>query len=329
MSHGSETLSAEVSRPAPARPPVSGLAVVGAGLAVALLWVFGPTLGDMASRWGSESQYSHGYLVPLFCAYLLWSRRALLAGTEPVRPSWWGLPLLVTGLALRFAGIYLYFDWLDAIALLPCLAGLTLLAGGWRALRWAWPAIAFLAFMVPLPFRLEKALAAPLQRVATLVSTFALQTLGFVAFAEGNVIRLGEVRIGVVEACSGLSMLVVFFALSTAVTLVSTRSPLERGLIFLSAVPIALLANILRIVVTAMLHKTVGREIADLVFHDLAGWLMMPLALGMLWAEMRLLSWLLLPAHAGEEGLASFALYGLPTPAAGKAGAKPGPAVCA
>jgi hypothetical protein len=81
--------------------------------------------------------------------------------------------------------------------------------------------------MIPLPFRVEGPLAYPLQRVATLVSTYVLQTLGFVAFAEGNVIPLGAVQIGVVESCSGLSMLVTFFALSTGVVLVSRRSPLD------------------------------------------------------------------------------------------------------
>jgi exosortase len=296
--------------------------VLGAALAAALLWIYGPTLADMAGRWGSEAQYSHGFLVPLFSAYLLWSRRGLLAGQESARPSVWGLPVLALALALRFAGIYLYFDWLSAIALVPCLAGLTLLAGGGRALRWAWPALAFLAFMVPLPFRLEKALAAPLQRVATLVSTFALQTLGVVAFSEGNVIRLGEVRIGVVEACSGLSMLITFFALSTAVILVSTRSPLERGLIFLSAVPIALLANILRIVITAILHKTIGSEFAEW-FHDQAGWVMMPAALVMLWVEVRLLSWVLLPGRSRESGLDSLGLFGLPLPKSKPIGTRP------
>ncbi len=134
-----------------------------------------------------------------------------------------------------------------------------------------------------------------------------LQTLGIAAYAEGNVIVMGEIHIGVVEACSGLSMLMIFFALSTAVTLLSRRSPLERTVIFLSAVPIALAANILRIVATAILHKVAGRELADLVFHDLAGWLMMPLALGMLWLLIRLLDWLLVPIPERQAALPEFA----------------------
>src|SRR5207253_599308 len=95
--------------------------------------------------------------------------------------------------------------------------------GGWRALHWARPSLAFLLFMIPLPYRVEVALAQPLQRVATVSSTYVLQTLGFMSFSEGNVIRLGETRIGVVEACSGLSMLLIFFALATAVCLVVKR----------------------------------------------------------------------------------------------------------
>lgn len=274
--------------------------VVGvAGATAALLWVYWPTLGELAHRWGHDSQYSHGYLVPLFALYLLWARRGL--APAGFAPRWWGLPLLLAALALRLAGTALFLPWLAEASLLPCLAGLFALAGGWRALRWAWPAIAFLAFMVPLPYRLEVALAHPLQRVATLASTYALQTLGLGACADGNVIRMGEVRMGVVEACSGLAMLVIFFALSTAVALVVRRPLLDKVLIFLSALPIALIANVLRITVTGVLHRTAGSYLANLVFHDLAGWLMMPLALGLLWLELRLLAVVLIARRPRQQ----------------------------
>jgi exosortase len=224
--------------------------------------------------------------------------------------------LLLAGLALRFAGTFAFFDWLAAAALIPCLAGVVVLVGGWRALRWAWPALAFLVFMIPLPFRVEVAVAHPLQRVATKASTYVLQTLGFMAFAEGNVIRMGEVRLNVVEACSGLSMLVIFFALSTAVTLLVNRPWYEKLVIIVSAVPIALMSNITRIVVTGIMHKTVGQEWADFVFHDLAGWLMMPLALGMLWVELRLLAWVFIPRDKRDVPVLSFSPTGKPLPGA-------------
>jgi exosortase len=265
------------------------------GLALVFAWVFWPSISGMASRW-TDAEYSHGYLVPLFSLYLLWRRRDLL-GTEPLSPSWWGLAVLTGGLVVRAAGTYIYFDWLATAALLPCLAGVVLLFGGMKALRWAWPAIAFLAFMIPLPFRVETALALPLQRMATAASTFFLQTLGFMAFSEGIVIRMGEVRIGVVEACSGLSMLLIFAALATAIVLVVERPWLDKAVILLSAIPVALAANILRITVTGILYKTTSQRLAELVFHDLAGWLMMPLALGMIWLELRVLDWVLIPVE--------------------------------
>ena len=277
--------------------------LAGTAAAAALLWVQWPTLTTVAARWTRDPQYSHGYLVPLFSLFLLWHRRDRFPA-GPTRASWWGLPLLAAGLALRLVATYFYYPWLDPLALLPCVAGLILLAGGWAALKWAWPAVAFLAFMLPLPYQLEVALAHPLQRIATAASTYALQTLGFAAFAEGNVIRMGQVRIGVVEACSGLSMLMIFFALATAVTLLVRRPWPERTALLLSAVPVALVSNILRITVTGVLHKMAGKEIADLVFHDLAGWLMMPLALVLLAAELRLLGWVL-PSNLNKWSVAS------------------------
>jgi exosortase len=254
----------------------------------------------LAERWRHDSNYSHGFLVPLFALFLLWSRRARLAAGGPLRPSWWGLAVLLPALALYAAGALLYLDWLNGLSLLPCLAGLAVVLSGWAALRWAWPAIAFLGFMVPLPYRLEAFLTQPLQRLGTLASTYALQTLGFAAFSEGNVIRLGHAHIGVVEACSGLSMLVVFLTLSVAVALVVHRPRWERLLVVASGVPIALVANITRITVTGALHKVAGSELADLVFHDLAGWLMMPLALGLMWLELHLLSWVV-PAQTVDD----------------------------
>jgi exosortase len=272
-----------------------------AGLVAAFLWAYWPTLTEIVQKWARDPQYSHGYLVPIFSLYLLWWRRGQLGASLP-GPSWWGAGLLAAGLVLRLAGTYVYFAWLEAVSLLPLLAGTALLLGGWPALRWSWPAIGFLVFMIPLPFRLETGLSQPLQRIATVAATYTLQTLGFSTLAEGNVILVDEARIGVVEACSGLGMLLLFFALATGLAIRIPLPWVDRLLLVASAAPIAVAANVIRITVTAFLHVTAGSRWADLVFHDLAGWLMMPLALGMLWLELRILSRLLVeaPARARE-----------------------------
>src|SRR5205814_3292853 len=102
---------------------------------------------------------------------------------------------------------------------------------------------------------------------------------------------------GIVEACSGLRMLVVFVATSTAVAVLIRRSLLQRTLIVLSAVPIALFCNIVRITATGILHETVGHELANFVFHDVAGWLMAPAALALLGIELLVFRHLFLVAH--------------------------------
>jgi exosortase len=309
---------------AEARVPSLAVGVVCA----ALFWALWPTtLRIMAGRWQSDPQYTHGYLVPLFALFLLWERREL-AGRGPLSPSVLGLPLLLAGLGMHFLGLYIYSDFVAMLALLPCVAAVFLLTGGWAALRWAWPAVAFLVFMIPLPYRLEVSLAHPLQAVATTCSTHLLQTLGIAAFAEGNVIRMSKTQpIGVAEACSGLSMLVIFFALCTALVLVIRRPLYQKIIVIASAVPIAIAANVIRITATGILYKTAGQRLADLVFHSLAGWLMMPLALGMLWLELRILSWVFIQVEPPKRRTlvgGSLRMPGLVPPA--RAGAAPGKA---
>jgi exosortase len=201
---------------------------------------------------------------------------------------------------VRLAGASLSFDWLEGIALLPCLAGLAVLLGGRPALTWCWPALAFLAFMIPLPYRLAHGLSGPLQTVAAEMSGYVLQTLGLPALVEGNTILLDKDTrpLDVAEACSGLSMLFVFLAMTTAAAILVRRPLLDRLLLLGSAIPIAILANVLRITATGVAHRYVGPRLGDLVFHDLAGWLMMPLAIGLLVLEVKLLDWLLVVAPA-------------------------------
>jgi exosortase len=264
-------------------------ALAAAVLAAIALWAYWPTLADMAWRWGEDPAYSHGYLVPAFAVYLLWMRRRHLAAQD-VRPTALGLVLLGSAVALRSAGAYFHYSYLDQVSLLPCIAGLLTLAVGRAGFAWSWPAIAFLAFMVPLPYSWSLAMSGPMQGIATASSTFLLQALGRPAIAEGNLIQLNEIELNIVEACSGLRMLVVFFALSTAVALLVRKPFWERAVIACSAIPIALVSNILRITLTGVLYEIFGDGVGGALFHDVAGWLMMPVGLmflGLEWLVLR------------------------------------------
>jgi exosortase len=243
----------------------------------------------MANRWERDPQYSHGYLVPVFACALLWLRRNKLARNAD-SGSWWGIGLLAVAFALRVAGARFYMEWLDAISILPCLAGICLVAFGWRVFTWALPVIVFLLFMIPLPFRIEQAIQYPLRQVGTVGGVYAMQTVGLPAVARGNVIMVGDVQLGVAEACSGLSMLMVFMALTWAAAIISDRPLWERAVIVLSGVPIAIAANVARISVTGVLFAMNQSDLANRVFHDFAGWLMMPFAFALLCCELWLLS---------------------------------------
>jgi exosortase len=285
-------MAEQAPHPAPTGRLTGTLALAGI-LGLVMAWFYWPALRVMAARWSVDPRYSHGYLVPLFSLFLLWYRRDMLA-KRPLRPRAWGFLLVLAAMALDLAGVRYFLTWCEGASILLALAGVAVMVGGWPALRWSWPAIAFLFFMLPLPYRVEHALGAPLQDLATATSTYALQTLGLPAVAEGNIILLtGNIRVGVVEACNGLGMLMMFFAYAAAAALIIDRPLLDRILIVVSAVPIAVFANILRITVTGFLYVYSTGEIAHAVYHDLAGWLMMPLALAILWFELKMLSWLL------------------------------------
>ncbi|HLJ97934.1 MAG TPA: exosortase/archaeosortase family protein [Gemmataceae bacterium] len=278
-------------------------------LIVGVCWTYWPALGIIVNKWDA-AQYSHGWLVPFFSLFLLWQRRALLDAVE-WKPNWWGLVFIALAVVLRLTDGFYYIRWFDTLSLLPCLAGLCLLLGGWSALRWAWPAIAFLFFMLPLPYSVETAWAYRLRLAATATSTFFLQTLGFPAIADGTDIILENNVLQIAPACSGMGMLFIFLALSTAIVIVIKRPWLDKLIILLSAIPIAILANIVRITMTALLFRLADyldtpwlNQKAHSFFHDGAGYLMMLVALALLLGELWILDRLFIPVE--EKPTVSF-----------------------
>lgn len=275
-----------------------------AAILVAILWGWWPAIVTMVQRWNADPQYSHGFLVPILAfaiVYVRWQERR----SEDCRPQLAGLAFVAAGGLLAAVGALIYFDWLQMASLLLVLHGLVMLIGGRLLARITWPGTAFLLFMIPMPYAVEVSLAQPLQSLAAEASTTCLQLFGYTALQRGNTIALRdtvlgtEALLGVEEACSGLRMLVVFFAIATSFALLLQRSWLHRWLIVLSAAPIALLCNIIRITATGAMHQSVSPEFADQVFHDYAGWLMMPAAGLIMFCFLKWLDWVIVD-HATQ-----------------------------
>jgi exosortase len=246
-------------------------------LAAVFLWAYWPTLTEMVATWDREPDYSHGYLVVPIAIAFLWTRRKLFPRDE-LRMSWLGLTLIAGAVALRVAAGRWYLESVDGWSMLLWLAGTVWLLGGPTCLRWCWPSIAFLIFMVPLPFRVENAMSRPLQRMATETSGWILRCMAQPAVTEGNTILLGEHHLEVEQACSGLRVFMGIAALAFACVLFIRRPLWEKALLVASTVPIAILANSLRIVATGFLYRYVSTEDGRQFLHDTSGWVMIPLA---------------------------------------------------
>jgi exosortase len=279
-------------------------------IGIVLCWAYAPSLKYLKAIWSSDPNYSHGYLVVPIALLILWLRRPLLDRSR-LAPNRLGWVLLAGVIALR-AVLYEWNEqWFEDATLPLAVASLVLAFGGWSLLRWSLPGIVFMGFMFPLPHRFNVLLANPLQRLATIGSCDLLQTLGLPVLAEGNVLLIGAQRLGVAQACNGLSMLLSFLTLITAAAILVNRPVWDRIILLASAIPVALVVNILRISFTGLCFYYAGTDELPLAFgyklpHDWAGILMPVIGLLFVLLELRLLSWLVVEADQAPEATAAF-----------------------
>jgi exosortase len=294
---------------------------IGLGILALAYW---PNLEDLYATWTREPNYSHGFLVIPISLVIFWQRSADEKTRRAARPGpWWSWVALVATLAARVFAYERNSQWLESVTIVPAVALLILTLGGWPLLRRAWPAVAFLLFMFPLPPLINSMISSPLQRLATLGSVFVMQLTGLLAIAEGNVIRLPDAppdtrTLEVALACNGLSMLMTLAATVTATIALVPLSNWKRFVVLASAVPIALLSNMIRIVATGWFYYVITGEGAKKLAHDWSGWLMMPLALILVGLEVLILSWLTSGSESKDQGVPRPVLAIFPQSGSGK-----------
>jgi exosortase len=232
--------------------------------------VYATIMPGMALQWMEDPNYSHGFLVPLIAGYFVYRSRRELASAV-VRPSFWGLPVIIGSLALLVVGIAgtEYFSMRSSLVFL--LAGMVLYLFGRDVFKILALPIGFLLFMVPLPYIVYDAIAFPLKLFITKVSVFALKAMGVIVWREGNIIMFPETILEVADACSGLRSLVSLAALAVAMAFLTQKTTIKRLLLILSAIPIAIVTNMLRVIVTGFLAQYYGAAAAEGFFHEFAG----------------------------------------------------------
>ena len=262
-----------------------------ATLGVLAAWLYWSILGHLAAQWLSDPNFSHGFIVPAFAIWVVWTKRSQLADA-PIEPTWVGLWIVIPALLMLIVGVLGAELFLSRSSLVFLAAGLTVSFQGmqrFRILLFPWLA---LFLMIPIPSIIFNQITFPLQILASKLASFLLALVDVPVLREGNVIKLPAMSLEVAEACSGIRSLLSLGALAVIYGFLLERSVLIRIFLALASIPIAVAANALRIFVTGILVQYWDPEGAKGFFHSFSGWLIFALSLVMLIGSHQLVRWL-------------------------------------
>lgn len=257
-----------------------------AGLFLFIYW--GPIRHTLVARWISDGNWSHGWLIPIFSLYFLYTHREEL-GRAVANPTMWGVPiLLATFLAFFYFAWWARMAYPQAITIVPAMIGLVLLLGGWNIFKVVWFPVAFLVLAVPLPQRTYFELTTPLRTLASKAAAAILPWLIPGLHTEAQAVVIDYIapgsppgQLNVEEACSGMRLLMAFVTLGIAMAYLGDRPVWQRIVLVAACLPIALFCNIVRVTTTGFLTISGHRDLAQGTAHQLLGLAMLVLALGL------------------------------------------------
>ncbi|MGV8048746.1 MAG: exosortase/archaeosortase family protein [Anaerolineaceae bacterium] len=250
-------------------------------LGSSFLVLYSHTLWELGKNCLNNPNFSHGFLVPFMVAFMIWRKRHDLLKL-PVRPSQWGLLALGLSLLLHILGNLGAELFTMRFAMIVTIFGLSLYMFGWPITRKTSTPIAYLIFMIPIPAIIWNQMAFPLQLFASKMCAYMVQLAGIPLLREGNVLHLANMRLEVVDACSGLRSLTSLLALSGLLAYVCSLRLFSKWVLFLSAIPIAILTNVLRLFITALLAHLLGATLVEGLAHELGGMLVFIVSLVLL-----------------------------------------------
>jgi exosortase len=241
-----------------------GVAVAGA------LALYAPVIAGMASDWIEFPSLSHGFAIPLISAYLLWNRRHLLA-KAPVEGSWVGLALVILALGMLVIGSLGGESFVARLSLPVALLGAVLFLLGTRVARQAWVAIAYLAFMIPLPYLTLKVLTYQSRLFDAGLTANALDWLGVPVLRDGVMLQLPNMTLEVADECSSVPAIAALLALGAAYAQLQARPTWMRAVLTLAAAPLGLLSNIIRLILTSLGAYYLGPIVLNNLIHKFNG----------------------------------------------------------
>jgi len=292
----SQKIVQEIEVPALAATRLGGRTRFAAGaflVLVLLSAIYYRVIGKLVLDWWQITDFSHGFLVPIFSGYLIWVKRKTLLRT-PIAPAWSGIGLVLLGLLTLLLGIYGAELFLSRISLLFLLAGLVLWFGGWGFLKELRFPLLVLLLAIPIPAIILNQITVPLQLLASKLASGLLPLFGVPVLREGNVIVLPSMKLEVAEACSGIRSLISLITLAVFCGYFVEKSSLRRLALVVASIPIAIMANAVRIFGTGLCVQYWDPDKAEGFFHEFSGWVIFLVSLGCLFATHRLMTSMLL-----------------------------------
>ena len=241
---------------------------------------YAPILRALVRQWSTDPDMGHGFFVPVIAGYIVWQMRDELLAIKP-RPNWWGLAVVLLGGVQLIVGTLGVELFLARTSLVIVLIGAVWLLGGDLMLKKLAFPLFLLFFMVPIDAVIYNQITFPLQLLASRLADSALTLMSIPVAREGNILELPNQRLSVVEACSGIRSLLSLTFLSLVYGYFFEKKTWIRVVLFLSTVPIAILANSSRVTITGILTQ-VKPEAAEGFFHEAEGWVIFMVALGIL-----------------------------------------------
>ena len=241
-----------------------------ATLAVLWILVISPVVPQMVTTWLGHSDNTHALLVPLISLYFAWNKRKELADVETTGSAWGGIFLtmsLLVYLVSYIGGI----AFISRLMIVSSLVGLVWNCFGWQALRVLAFPLGFLVFMVPVPDSLLGLVSFPLQMLATKISAWVIKICSIPVYREGNMLYFVQTQLEVAEACSGIRSIMALTMLSVLLAYMSNHSWRYKAFLVVCAIPVAMLANILRVSGTGILAHFFGDKVARGFLHEFSG----------------------------------------------------------
>lgn len=238
------------------------------------------TLSWMARRWSqSGGDFSHGWLIPVVSAVVLWFKRKELAAV-PKEASRMGLAMVVGGLLMHWIGAKAQQPRISLMALIVLFWGIPFYFYGWQLAKLIIFPCAYLIFCIPLNFL--DSLTFPLRMFATVVSAGLLNGLGVRVMRVGSGIHslsASGFRFEVADPCSGLRSLLAMTALTAVYAYFTQKTLTRKWLLFLCSIPLAIIGNVARITTVGLVAEAFDERLALGLYHDWSGYIVFSVAI--------------------------------------------------